>query len=123
MMSAPADLRNASNSVEKSLASEALNSPVAIPPMPDYNGRLLAYTSTAIIIGAGVLQGVFQQWHLWLIAGALSWPHIAHLLTRRTLLRHSPRIRQKMLIVDCFIGGGFIGCIGLVAIPSFSVAL
>lgn len=123
MMSAPADLRNASNSVEKSLASEALNSPVAIPPMPDYNGRLLAYTATATIIVTGVLQGAFQQWHLWLIAGALTWPHIAHLLTRRTFLRNSPRIRQKMLIVDWVIGGGLIGCIGLVAIPSVSIIL
>lgn len=123
MMSAPADLRNASTSAGKSLASEALNSPVVIPPMPDYNGRILAYTATAVIIVAGVLQGAFHQWLLWLVAGALTWPHIAHMVTRRTFLRHSPRIRQKMLIVDCVIGGGFIGCIGLVAIPSVSVAL
>ena len=67
MMRAPADLRNASTSVVKSLASDALNSPVAIPPMPDYNGRLLAYTSAAVIIGVGVLQGAFQEWNLWLI--------------------------------------------------------
>tara|TARA_R110002096_G_scaffold10229_3_gene39512 strand:- start:11142 stop:12587 length:1446 start_codon:yes stop_codon:yes gene_type:complete len=123
MMSAPADLRNASTSAGKSLASDALNSPVAIPPMPDYNGRLLAYTSAAVIIVAGVLQGAFQDWNLWLIGGALIWPHIAHLLTRRTFLRNSPRIRQKMLTADCVIGGGLIGCIGLVAVPSISIAL
>ncbi|SHK62820.1 Adenylate cyclase, class 3 [Marinobacter antarcticus] len=123
MMSAPADLRNASTSAGKSLASEVLNSPIAIPPMPDYNGRLLAYTATAAIIVVGVLQGAFQQWNLWLVAGALIWPHIAHQLTRRTFLRNSPRIRQKMLTADCVIGGGFIGCIGLIAIPSASVAL
>ena len=77
--------------------------------MPDYNGRVLAYTSTAAIIVTGVLQGAFPQWLLWLVAGALTWPHIAHALTRRTFLRNSPRIRQKMLIFDCVVGGAFIG--------------
>lgn len=96
---------------------------VAIPPMPDYNGRVLSYTATAIVIVAGVLQGAFQQWHMWLVAGALLWPHIAYFLTRHTFLKNTPRIRQKMLTADCIIGGGFIGCIGLVAIPSASVVL
>lgn len=64
MMSAPADLRNASSSAGRSLASEASGNPIAIPPMPDYNGRILAYTSTAAIIVTGVLQGVFAHWLL-----------------------------------------------------------
>ncbi|MBK1851663.1 MULTISPECIES: adenylate/guanylate cyclase domain-containing protein [unclassified Marinobacter] len=123
MMGAPADLRNASNGLGKSLASDAPNRPVAIPPMPDYSGRILAYAASAATITAGVSQGVFQQWNIWLVAAALIWPHIAHMLTRRTFLRNSPRIRQKMLTTDCIIGGGFIGCIGLVAIPSAMVAL
>jgi len=123
MMSAPADLRSASSSAGRSLASEASGNPIAIPPMPDYNGRVLAYTSTAAIIVTGVLQGAFAQWLLWLVAGALTWPHIAHALTRRTFLRNSPRIRQKMLIFDCVVGGAFIGCIGLIVIPSLAVAL
>ena len=123
MMSAPADLRNASSSAGRALSSEAAGNPIAIPPMPDYNGRVLAYTSTAAIIVTGVLQGAFPQWLLWLVAGALTWPHIAHALTRRTFLRNSPRIRQKMLIFDCVVGGAFIGCIGLIVIPSLAVAL
>jgi class 3 adenylate cyclase len=123
MMSAPADLRNASNSVGKAMAADYQNSPVAIPPMPDYNGRVLAYTATAALVVSGTLQGVFDQQLLWLVAGALTWPHIAHLVTRRTFLRLSARIRQKMLMVDCIIGGAFIGFIGLVAIPSVSVVL
>ncbi|EON92335.1 adenylate/guanylate cyclase [Marinobacter lipolyticus SM19] len=123
MMSAPVDLRNASSGAGKSTTVDAQIDPVAIPPMPDYNGRTLAYTATAAIITSGVFQGIFPDWMLWLIAGALTWPHIAHILTRRTFLRHSPRIRQKMLIVDCLIGGGFVGAIGVVAIPSVSVML
>lgn len=120
MVNAPPELRSASNSA---LALDHHNHPVVIPPMPDYNGRILAYTATAIIIVTGVLQGAFEQWLLWLVAGALTWPHAAHALTRRTFLQHSPRIRHKMLIFDCMVGGAFIGCIGLVAIPSVSVVL
>jgi len=123
MMSAPVDLRTASNSAAKVAVTDAQNNPIAIPPMPDYNGRILAYTATATIIAAGVIQDSFPGWLIYTIVGALAWPHLAHLLTRRTFLRNSPRIRQKMLIVDCLIGGAFVGAIGLVAIPSVSVML
>ena len=123
MMSAPVDLRTASNSAAKAAVTDAQNNPIAIPPMPDYNGRILAYTATATIIAAGVIQDSFPGWLIYTIVGALAWPHVAHLLTRRTFLRNSPRIRQKMLIVDCLIGGAFVGAIGLVAIPSVSVML
>lgn len=123
MMSAPIDLRNASSSAAKSAVLDSQNNPVAIPPMPDYNGRILAYTATAGIIVSGVMQDVFGLWMLWLLAGALTWPHIAHYLTRKTFLRNSPRIRQKMLLVDCAIGGGFVGCTGLIAVPSVAVVL
>ena len=123
MMSAPADLRNVATSTGKLSPGEVHDHTVAIPPMPDYNGRILAYTAAAAIVVTGVLQGAFQQGLLWIVAGALIWPHLAHLLTRRTFLRRSPRIRQKMLFLDCVIGGVFIGLIGLVAIPSASVIL
>jgi len=123
MMSAQADLRNVASSAGKLASSEIHDHTVAIPPMPDYNGRIIAYTATAAIIVTGIIQGVFQQWLLWFVAGALTWPHLAHLLTRRTFLRRSPRIRQKMLFLDCVIGGSFIGLIGLIAIPSVSVVL
>lgn len=123
MMSAPADLRNASSSASKSAVLDSQNNPIAIPPMPDYSGRILAYTATAGIIASGILQDVFGLWMLWLLAGALTWPHIAHQLTRRTFLRNSTRIRQKILLVDCAIGGGFVGCIRLIAVPSVAVVL
>ncbi len=123
MMSAPADLRNAASGTGKLSPDEIHDPAVAIPPMPDYNGRILAYTATAAIIVTGVLQGIFEQQLLWVVAGALIWPHLAHLLTRRTFLRRSPRIRQKMLFLDCIVGGAFIGLIGLIAIPSVSVIL
>ncbi len=123
MMHAPADLRNASASAGKVLSCDQATGPVAIPPMPDYNGRVLGYTTTALIIVTGVLQGAFPQWLMWMAPAAVAWPHIAHMLTRRTFLNRSPRIRQKMLLVDCLIGGAFVGSIGLIAVPSLSVTL
>jgi adenylate cyclase len=122
-MNAPVDLRSASSTTSKSAVPDAQNNPVAIPPMPDYNGRILAYTATGGVIAAGLAQGLFADWMIWTLLAALIWPHVAHQLTRRTFLRNSNRIRQKMLLVDCAIGGGFIGTIGLVVIPSISVVL
>lgn len=122
-MNAPADLRSTSSKTGKTAVLEAQNNPVAIPPMPDYNGRILAYTATGSVIAAGLAQDLFANWMVWTLIAAVIWPHIAHQLTRRTFLRNSARIRQKMLLVDCAIGGGFIGTIGLVMIPSVSVLL
>ncbi len=122
-MNAPVDLRSTGSTASKSALLDAQNNPVAIPPMPDYNGRILAYTATGSVIAAGLSQNLFPAWMIWTLAAALIWPHVAHQLTRRTFLRHSARIRQKMLLVDCAIGGGFIGTIGLVVIPSISVLL
>ncbi|MDY6815389.1 MAG: adenylate/guanylate cyclase domain-containing protein [Pseudomonadota bacterium] len=123
MMSASVDLRNAGSSADSALTHEQGSSSTAAPPMPDYSGRILAYTVTAVIIVIGVLQNAFEQWLLGLVAGALLWPHIAHALASRTFLNRSPRIRQKILLADCMFGGTFIGLTGLVAVPAVSVAL
>ena len=124
MMNAPAELRNATGSAAKVVHGDlSSHETVAIPPMPDYSGRILGYGVNTAIIIAGVLQGIFPGWMLWLVAGTMLWPHAAHLISRRTFLRRSPRIRQKMLFLDCVIGGGFIGMIGLVAIPAVSTVL
>ncbi len=124
MMNAPAELRNATGSAGKVVHGDIHGHDiVAIPPMPDYSGRILGYTVTTSIIIVGVVQGVFPEWMLWLVAGTLLWPHAAHMITRRTFLRRSPRIRQKMLFFDCLIGGTFVGLTGLVAIPAVSTIL
>ncbi|MBD3655682.1 MULTISPECIES: adenylate/guanylate cyclase domain-containing protein [Marinobacter] len=113
---------SATLNVGKSAVIDA-SQPVAIPPLPDYSGRLLGYTAAAVMIGVGILENVFANWMYWLIAGALVWPHITYVLTRKTFLNRVQRIRQHMLLVDCAIGGMFIGLLGLVAVPSVSVAL
>ncbi|ENO13776.2 adenylate cyclase [Marinobacter nanhaiticus D15-8W] len=91
--------------------------------MPDYNGRVLAYVGAAAIIFTGLKTHTFAEWLIWLIPGALLWPHTVHVLTRRTFFRHSARIRHKMLLLDCAIGGAFVGTIGLIAMPSLSVMM
>ena len=116
-------MMNALLSVNKSTVTDSQNNPISIPRMPDYKSRMLAYSATATIIITGVFQSIFAPWMVWLVVGALIWPHMIYYLTRRTFLRRSPRIRQKMLVVDCAVGGAFVGLIGLVAVPSISVVL
>ncbi|WP_165854998.1 MULTISPECIES: adenylate/guanylate cyclase domain-containing protein [Marinobacter] len=116
-------MMNAPLASGKSLLLEAQSKPVAIPPMPDYNGRVLAYTGAAAIIFTGLLTDHFPDWLIWLVPAALLWPHTVHFLTHQTRLRHSNRIRQKMLLLDCLLGGAFTGVIGLVAVPSLAVLM
>ena len=114
---------NAPLNAGKTLVLDSHNKPVAVPPMPDYNGRVLAYAGTAGILASGMYEGIFPSWLYWLVAGCLIWPHTAFYLSRRTFLKRSSRIRHKMLLLDCLMGGGLIGALGLIAIPSAAVVL
>ncbi|MAA63365.1 MAG: adenylate cyclase [Alteromonadaceae bacterium] len=114
-------MMNAPLAASKQLVIDAQSKPIAIPPMPDYNGRVLAYAGAAAIIFAGLLTETFADWLIWLVPAALLWPHAAHFITRRTMLKRSSRVRPKMLLIDCAIGGAFIGLVGLIAIPSFAI--
>ncbi len=114
---------NAPLNAGKTLGLDAHNQPVAVPPMPDYNGRVLAYTATAGVLAIGLYEAVFASWLYWLLAASLVWPHVAFVLTRRTPLGRSNRIRNKMLLLDCVFGGGLIGALNLIAIPSAAVVL
>lgn len=105
----------------KTFAPEAQDTSVAIPPMPDYNGRILAYVGSAVVIFAGVYDGVFPEWLIWLVPASLLWPNTVHLVTRSTFLGRINRIRQKMLLVDGAIAGAFVGLIDGLAIPSLAI--
>ena len=122
-MNAPLDLHDASTTASKSVVTDSHNQPIAIPPMPDYQGRLLAYSVTIAVIVTGIAESVFASDMLWVLGIAVSWPHLSYYLSRRTRLKHSPRIRQKMLLVDCVLGGLFIGKIGMLAIPATAVLM
>ncbi|HLV76329.1 MAG TPA: adenylate/guanylate cyclase domain-containing protein [Marinobacter sp.] len=124
MMNAPAELRNATGTASKVMQGEfSSHAPVAIPPMPDYSGRILGYSVTTVIIITGVLQGVFPNWILWLVSVTLAWPHAIHYLSRHTFLSRLPRRRHKILLWDCIVGGCFIGITGLVAMPTVATVL
>ena len=114
---------NAPLNAGKGLVLESPNKPIAVPPMPDYNGRILGCTATAGILAAGMYEGIVSSELYWLLAGCLIWPHVAFFLSRRTPLRRSSRIRHKMLLLDCVMGGGLIGALSLIAIPSAAVVL
>ncbi|MDV2079279.1 adenylate/guanylate cyclase domain-containing protein [Marinobacter xestospongiae] len=116
-------MMNAPLNMGKALVLDGNSAPVAVPPMPDYNGRVVAYTATALIIALGMFEGLFGANMYGLLAGCLIWPHIACYLSRRTLLRKSNRIRQKMLMLDCIFGGACIGTWGLILVPSAAVVL
>lgn len=122
-MSAPLDLHDAGTTLSQSVITDSHNQPIAIPPMPDYQARLLAYSATIAIIITGIVESVFSSDMLWALGVAASWPHLSFFLSRRTRLKHSSRIRQKMLLVDCVLGGLFIGGIGLLAIPSSAMLM
>lgn len=122
-MSAPLDLHDAGNTLSKSMITDSHKQPIAIPPMPDYQARLLAYSATIAIIITGIVESVFSSDMLWALGVAAGWPHLSFFLSRRTRLKHSSRIRQKMLLVDCVLGGLFIGGIGLLAIPSTAMLM
>jgi len=47
-------MMNAPLMANKSLVLEARHDPVSIPPMPDYNRRVLAYMGAAAILVAGL---------------------------------------------------------------------
>lgn len=114
---------NAPLAATKPVSATTSRRPVAIPPMPDYTGRVMAYVCSTVIILTGLYTKTFAPWLIWLSAGSLLWPHISHYLTRRTLLKRSSRVRHKMLLMDCLFGGIFVGVIGMVIIPSLAVLM
>ncbi len=97
--------------------------PEAIPPLPDFNGRVLGCAALCAIIIAGVVDGVFSQHMLWLLAAGLVWPHTILMIGRRIATGRQPRVRQYMLLLECIIGGVVIGLIGLTPVPSLTIAL
>ncbi|MFW5823826.1 MAG: adenylate/guanylate cyclase domain-containing protein [Marinobacter sp.] len=113
-----------SDSIRKSRAETPLeDAPQAIPPLPDFNGRVLGSATFCGIIIAGVVDDIFHQYMLWLLAGGLIWPHTVLFISRRIGAGRQARIRQYLLLVECIIGGTVIGLTGLTPVPSLAMAL
>jgi len=114
---------NAPLQVNKVLYLDNQAAAVAVPPMPDYNGRVFAYLSVTAIILAGLYDGIFKSWAWYLVGAAVLWPQVAYYIAHKTPLSRRPQTRQHMLLVDCVVAGIFIGMIGLLAAPSISITI
>jgi len=79
--------------------------PVAVPPMPDYNARVLAYLAAAATIVAGIYVDHFKPYLIWVVPAAMIWPHLLYFTLRYLKKQRSPQVRQNLLIVDALAGG------------------
>src|SRR5690554_704332 len=79
--------------------------PVAIPPMPDYNARVLAYLASAATIIAGIYVDHFSAYLIWLVPVAMLWPHLLYFTLRYLKKQSTPQVRQNLLIIDALAGG------------------
>ncbi|MCP5161697.1 MAG: adenylate cyclase [Hahellaceae bacterium] len=76
--------------------------------MPDYNARVLAYLAGAGIIVTGILLGHFDQSLIWLLPGAMLWPHFLYFLVRYFNQQKNHRFRQRLLLIDAAIAANLI---------------
>ena len=74
--------------------------PVAIPPMPDYNARVLAYLAVAATIVSGIVTEHFSPHLIWLVPATMLWPHLLYFALRYLNKQRTPQVRQNLLIVD-----------------------
>ncbi len=80
----------------------------AVPPMPDYNARVLGYLVFAAIIVSGILTDHFSDDLVWLVPPAMLWPHILFFLLRYLNRERDMRIRQYALLGDSFLAGNVL---------------
>lgn len=112
------------DTIRKSPVDATLDdTPQATPPLPDFNGRVLGAAAFCGIVIAGVVDGIFHESMLWLLAAGVIWPHTILFISRRLGADRQPRIRQYLLLVECITGGLVIGLTGLTPVPSLAMAL
>lgn len=86
------------------LRTQSAAKPSAIPPMPDYNARVLGYLVLAVVIVAGILEGHFDDRLIWLVPGAMLWPHVLYFVLRYFNQHKSLKVRQFLLYMDASLG-------------------
>ena len=91
--------------------------PAAIPPMPDYNARVLAYIAGAAIVAAGIPSGYFPPALIWVVPTSLLWPHFIYFVTRHMKWQRNQRVRQRLLLIDALVSGLFLALVGFSPIP------
>ncbi len=92
--------------------------PAAIPPMPDYNARVLAYLAGAAIIVSGILVGHFDSSLIWFIPGAMLWPHLLYFTVRFLNKQRNPIVRHRLLLLDAVILGPTLVLLDFSLVPT-----
>ncbi|WP_020409506.1 adenylate/guanylate cyclase domain-containing protein [Hahella ganghwensis] len=98
-------------------------SPVTIPPMPDYNARVLGYLALAAIVVSGILEKHFNENLIWLVPAAMLWPHILYFALRYLGRDKSIKVRHSMLLFDSSLGGILLVLIDLSLTPTLFLLL
>lgn len=91
---------------------------VAIPPMPDYNARVLAYLAGAAIIVSGILANHFDANLVWLLPGAMLWPHLLYFTVRFFNRQRNPVIRHRLLLLDALLSGPIVVLLDFSLVPT-----
>ncbi len=104
-------------------ATDGKQRPAAIPPMPDYHARVLAYMSGSAMILTGVAIGHFPPQLIWLIPMSLLWPHLVYFVARATLPKRTPEVRQRILLLDGMLAGGLVVLMEFSVLPTLMVLL
>ncbi len=117
MMNAPLVPTSVINNMEQKAR------PAAIPPMPDYNARVLAYIAGAAIVVAGIPSGYFPPDLIWMVPASLLWPHFIYFVTRHMGWQRNQRVRQRLLLIDATVTGLFMALLGFSLIPCLFLLL
>lgn len=99
------------------------DAPEAVLPLSDFNARILGTAAICGMIAAGVVDQIYSQHMLWLLAAGLIWPHTVQTVSRRLGASTRPRLRHYFLLAECMVGGLIIGSTGLVPVPSLAISL
>ncbi|ARU57108.1 adenylate cyclase [Oleiphilus messinensis] len=97
--------------------------PAAIPPMPDYNARVLGYLAGAATFISGILEGHFDSYLIWFVPAAMLWPHFVYFVGRYFRRRNDPAFRQRILVIDAFIVGCTFVVLGFSLTPTLFMML
>ncbi len=114
---------NSMTYVTKKSNTDTTGKPAVIPPMPDYNARILAYLTAVVITTTGVIENHFDQNLIWLIPAAMLWPHMVYFAIRCMGRQNDTALRQKVLLVDSFLVGMYIVLIKFSLVPSLFLLL
>lgn len=123
MIRAPANIRDSGTTRANAMDPAGGTPSATVPIMPDYLGRTLGYAAMAVIVVAGIAEGVYSVWLFGMAGFAMVWPHLAQLFSLDARKRNSPTVRQHLLLIDSAISGAFIGSLGLVSISAATIAL